>query len=158
MRVGIGYDVHPFAGGREMWLGCVQIPSERGLLGHSDADVLAHAIADALLGAAALGDIGTHFPAEDPQWEGVPGFDLLAHVRAQLDGAGFAIVNVDGMVVMEEPRIGAHRDQMRARIGEALGIDASRVGVKATSNDRMGYIGRGEGAAAMAVALIEEAS
>lgn len=155
MRVGIGYDVHPFAEGREMWLGCVRIPHDRGLLGHSDADVLAHAIADALLGAAAIGDIGTHFPAEDPTWGGVPGAEMLAVIRRLLDEAGFEIVNVDGMVIAEQPRIGAYRDAMRARIGEALGIEAARVGVKASSNDRMGFVGRGEGAAALAVALVE---
>ena len=153
-RVGTGYDVHPFAEGRTLMLGGVEFPHHRGLRGHSDADVLLHAIADALLGAAALGDIGRHFPPGDPQYEGVSSLLLLARVAGLLLAEGWVVVNVDSTLVAERPRIGDSTTAMRAHIASALNIDAARVGVKATTNEGLGFVGREEGIAAMAVALI----
>jgi 2-C-methyl-D-erythritol 2,4-cyclodiphosphate synthase len=154
IRVGTGYDVHQFAEGRRLVLGGVEFPHHRGLLGHSDADVLLHAIADALLGAANLGDIGRHFPAEDPRFEGISSTLLLARVAGLLAAAGWQVVNVDSTVIAERPRIAPAVPEMREHIADALGIDAARVGVKATTNERMGFVGREEGIAALAVALI----
>lgn len=154
-RVGIGYDVHRFADDRPLVLGGVAIPHERGLAGHSDADVLLHAIADALLGAASLGDIGRHFPPSDPRWAGVDSQMLLRSVADLLRKAGWSPVNVDATLIAEAPRIGPHTGAMRAAIAGCLGVNADAVGVKATTNEGMGFVGREEGIAALAVALIE---
>jgi len=154
-RVGIGYDVHRFEDGRPLVLGGVRIPSERGLAGHSDADVLIHAIIDALLGAAALGDIGTHFPDSDERWRGADSRDLLAQAVLLVAGAGFRIVNVDTSVALELPRIAPHVSGMRTELAVLLEIDVSCVSVKATTGEGMGFVGRGEGAAAWAVCALE---
>ena len=135
----------------------MQIPYERGLAGHSDADVLAHAVIDALLGAAGLGDIGEHFPDDEERWRDVDSIDLLQAIVAMVIAAGLEIVNVDCTVLMEQPRLGPHRGAIRERLAEALGLDATRVNVKATSGERMGFIGRGEGVAALAVASVQGA-
>jgi 2-C-methyl-D-erythritol 2,4-cyclodiphosphate synthase len=155
IRSGIGYDRHRFSESRRLVLGGVEIPSERGLAGHSDADVLTHAIIDALLGAAALGDIGQHFPDTDPRYEGCDSIELLAKVRSLLEDGGFAVVNVDATVILEEPRLAGFRDQMRDALAKALAVDIGRVSVKATRGEGMGFIGRGEGAACMAIATVE---
>jgi 2-C-methyl-D-erythritol 2,4-cyclodiphosphate synthase len=157
-RVGIGYDVHRLAAGRALVLGGVTIPAERGLLGHSDADVALHAIMDAILGAAALGDIGEHFPPGDPAYRGIDSRTLLAHVRELVTNAGWAVVNIDCTIVAERPKIMPHAAAMRAAIGAALGIAPERVGIKATTNEGIGFIGREEGIAAMAVAAISRES
>ncbi len=154
-RVGFGYDVHRVARGRALVLGGVRLESEWGLEGHSDADVLLHAIGDALLGAAGLGDLGTHFPPGDPKWKDASSLDLLERIRALLAGAGARIVNVDAMVVAEAPKIAPHRAAMCANVARALGIAADLVSVKATTHEQLGALGRGEGLAAMAVALVE---
>jgi 2-C-methyl-D-erythritol 2,4-cyclodiphosphate synthase len=154
-RVGIGYDIHRIVQGRPLVLGGVAFESAWGLDGHSDADVIAHAIGDALLGSMALGDLGTHFPPGDPKWEGISSLELLSGIRVLIDSGGGRIVNVDATLVAESPRIGPVRDRMCAALGAALGIDASRVSVKATTNERLGAVGRGEGLAAWAVALVE---
>jgi 2-C-methyl-D-erythritol 2,4-cyclodiphosphate synthase len=156
VRSGIGYDRHRFAEGRRLVLGGVEIPSERGLAGHSDADVLTHAIIDALLGAAGLGDIGQHFPDTDPQYAACNSIELLGKVRALLQDHGFTVVNVDATVILERPRLAPSRETMRASLAEALGVGADRVSVKATRGEGMGFIGRGEGAACMAIATVEE--
>jgi 2-C-methyl-D-erythritol 2,4-cyclodiphosphate synthase len=156
MRVGIGYDVHRFEGGRRLVLGGVEFPGEAGLAGHSDADVLLHAITDALLGACGLGDIGRHFPPEEPRWEGASSLDLLSRALALVREAGCEVGNVDATVIAERPRLAPHLAGMRERIAEALGIETSRVNVKATTNEGIGAIGRGEGIAAMAVAAVRE--
>ena len=153
-RTGIGYDVHRFAAGRRLVLGGVEIAHERGLEGHSDADVLLHAIADALLGAAALGDIGRHFPPSDPRFAGADSGDLLREVARLLREAGWAPVNVDATLIAEAPRIGPHAAAMRERIAACLGLPPDAVGVKATTNEGMGFVGRGEGIAALATAAI----
>lgn len=157
MRIGFGYDVHRLVEGRPLIIGGVEIPSDRGLLGHSDADVLLHAIADAVLGAAALGDIGTHFPDSDARWKDADSSDLLQSVERSVRAAGYSVQNVDATVVIEKPRLQPFVDQMRAAIGEALAIPLSSVSVKATTHEQMDAIGRGEGASAYAVCLIEEA-
>ena len=154
VRTGIGYDVHRFADGRPLVLGGVTIPSDRGLLGHSDADVLLHAIADAVLGAAALGDIGTHFPPSDPQWAGADSANLLRQVHALVTTSGYRIGNVDATIVAEAPKVMPHAPAMRTRIANCLGLDVSAVSVKATTNEGMGFIGREEGIAAMAIVTI----
>lgn len=156
MRVGIGYDIHRFEQGRRLVLGGVEIPGETGLAGNSDADVLLHAIIDALLGAAGLGDIGQHFPPDDPQWTDASSLDLLARALAVVREAGFAVENVDATVIAERPRLAAHIPAMRERIAQALRVESGRVSVKATTNDRLGAIGRGEGIAAMAVTVLTE--
>lgn len=156
-RVGIGYDVHRIVPGRPLVLGGVRFESDWGLEGHSDADVLAHAIGDALLGALALGDLGTHFPPGDPRWKDASSLDLLARIRALVEREGGRIVNVDAAVAAEAPKLLPVRDAMRARLAEALGITPDRVSVKATTNERLGAIGRGEGIAAWAVAMVEVA-
>ena len=151
-RVGIGYDVHRLVPGRRLVLAGVEIESELGLDGHSDADVALHAVCDALLGAAALGDIGHHFPPGDARWKDADSLDLLQRVRELL--ADYAIGNVDITIVAERPRLAPHVDLMRTRIGDALGLAVSSVSVKATTNERIGFVGRGEGIAALAVATI----
>lgn len=150
-RAGIGYDSHRFAEGRRLVLGGVEVPHDRGLSGHSDADVLTHAITDALLGAAGAGDIGTHFPDDDERWRDADSIELLRAVVERLDGAP---LNADATVICEEPRLGPHREEMERRLSAALGAPVS---VKATTNEGMGAIGRGEGVAAMAVVLFDPA-
>jgi 2-C-methyl-D-erythritol 4-phosphate cytidylyltransferase/2-C-methyl-D-erythritol 2,4-cyclodiphosphate synthase len=154
MRTGIGYDAHRFATGRRLVLGGVEIPHERGLAGHSDADVVLHAIADAVLGAAALGDIGTHFPPSDARYQDADSRELLRESVRLAREAGWTPVNVDATVLAEAPRIGPHVPAMRTQIAASLGIEAAAVGVKATTNEGMGAIGRGEGMAALAVATL----
>ena len=156
MRIGQGYDSHRFADGRPLILGGVEIPHDRGLAGHSDADVLTHAITDALLGAAGLGDLGHHFPDTDERWRGADSIALLREVVRLVAEAGLEPVNVDATVIAERPKLGRHRDAMRARLAEALGVDVARVSVKATTNERMGFVGREEGIAALAVALVRQ--
>jgi 2-C-methyl-D-erythritol 2,4-cyclodiphosphate synthase len=148
-RVGIGYDSHRFAAGRRLVLGGVEVPHEQGLTGHSDADVLTHAVTDALLGAAGAGDLGTHFPDDDERWRDADSIELL---RAVLERIGGRVINADATVICEAPRLGPHREEMERRLTEALGAPAS---VKATTNEGMGALGRGEGIAAMAVVLYE---
>lgn len=154
-RVGFGYDIHRVAPGRPLVLGGVRFESEWGLEGHSDADVLLHAIGDALLGAAALGDLGTHFPPGEPRWKNVSSLELLGRIRELLEGAGARVVNVDAMVVAEAPKLAPHRAAMCANVARALAIPPDRVSVKATTNEQLGALGRREGLAAMAVALVE---
>jgi 2-C-methyl-D-erythritol 2,4-cyclodiphosphate synthase len=153
-RSGIGYDVHRFAADRRLVLGGVEIAHLYGLAGHSDADVVLHAIVDALLGAAALGDIGHHFPPSDPSWRDADSRQFVAHAARLVRNAGFEIANVDVTVIAEEPHIGPHVSAMRRSIAEALGIGQPAVSIKATTNEGMGFIGRGEGIAALAVATI----
>jgi 2-C-methyl-D-erythritol 2,4-cyclodiphosphate synthase len=153
-RVGTGFDAHALEEGVPLVLGGVQIDHPRGLTGHSDGDVLAHALTDAVLGAAGLADIGALFPAGDPQWEGASSLDLLARAYADVRTAGWELVNADVVLIGEEPRIAPHRDEMRARLAGALGVEAERVAVRATTTDRLGFTGRGEGLAAQAVALV----
>jgi len=154
-RAGIGYDIHRRAEGRPLVLGGVRFESPWGLAGHSDADVLCHAIGDALLGAAALGDLGDHFPPGDAAWKDASSLDLLARIAALLAGRGARIVNVDAMVVAEAPKLAPAREAMRAHIARALGIELAQVSVKATTNEGLGALGRGEGIAAWAVAMVE---
>jgi 2-C-methyl-D-erythritol 2,4-cyclodiphosphate synthase len=156
IRIGIGYDVHPFAAQRPLVLGGVRLSETHGLAGHSDADVLLHAIADALLGAAALGDIGQHFPPHDPQYAGIASSVLLTRVRTLLSTEDWRIVNIDSTVVAERPRIAPYVPAMRASIAGALEIAPTCVGVKATTNEGLGFVGREEGIAAMAVALLRK--
>ena len=156
MRIGHGYDVHRLVAGRPLVLGGVTVPSDVGLDGHSDADVLTHAVIDALLGAAALGDIGSHFPDTDEEWRGADSLDLLRTVVGRLAEAGYAVGNVDATVVLQRPKLRPHVDAMRATLAAGLGVDAGRVSVKATTGEGMGFVGTGEGAAAHAVALITE--
>ena len=153
--IGLGYDTHRLVEGRPLILGGVRIEHDLGLAGHSDADVLTHAIIDAVLGAAGLGDIGAHFPDTDERWRDADSIALLRHVAALVDGEGLRVVNVDATIVLEAPKIGAHREAMRARLAEALGLEARRVNVKATTGEGMGFVGRAEGAAAMAIAALE---
>lgn len=154
MRVGLGYDVHAFDADRPLILGGVTLQDQGGLAGHSDADVVSHAVADALLGAAGLGDLGTHFSAEDVP-EGVSSLQILARTAALLADAGCSIVNVDATVVIQQVRIGPHRQEMARRVAEALSLDPDRVSIKATTTDHLGFAGRGEGAAGIAVVLVE---
>jgi len=154
VRTGLGFDTHAFAAGRPLILGGVEVPHEHGLTGHSDADVLTHAVIDALLGAAGLGDIGQHFPDTDPRFAGADSIELLRTVVERLRESGFAVVNVDATVVLERPRLAPYREAMSARLAAAIGLAAGAVSVKATTGERMGFVGRGEGAAAMAVATI----
>ncbi len=154
-RIGFGYDIHAFSPGRRLILGGVEIPSERGLLGHSDADVLLHAICDALLGAAALGDIGSHFPDDDQQFRNAPSTEFLKEVARLIKAHDYAVVNLDATVVLESPRIAAYVPRMRETIAGVLGLETGRVSVKATTHERLGALGKGEGCAAYAVALIE---
>jgi len=157
-RIGIGHDVHAFAPpeeGRPLMLGGVNIPHTAGLLGHSDADVVAHAIADAILGAARLGDIGQHFPDSDPAYAGADSLVLLTEVARLIREAGFEIVDVDCVIQAEKPRIAVHREAMRSALADAMGIDFESVGIKATTTEGLGAIGREEGIAATAVALLK---
>lgn len=154
MRTGIGYDCHRFAAGRRLVLGGVELQSELGLEGHSDADVLTHAIIDALLGAAALGDIGQHFPDTDERYRDADSLQLLRHTVERLGAQGFAIENVDATIMLERPHLSGVREQICASLAEALGLPAGRVNVKATRGEGMGFVGRGEGAAALAVATV----
>jgi 2-C-methyl-D-erythritol 2,4-cyclodiphosphate synthase len=154
-RIGQGYDVHRFAAGRRLVLGGVEIPSSRGLEGHSDADVLLHAIMDALLGAAGLGDIGVHFPPSEERWRDSDSRVLLEQVH-ELIAAQWSVINVDVTLIAETPRIGPYREAMRAVIASALRIDTAQVNVKATTNERIGFVGREEGIAALAVASLSE--
>jgi len=153
-RTGIGYDVHRFAEGRTLVLGGVTIPHERGLLGHSDADVLLHAIADAVLGAAALGDIGQHFPPADDQWKDADSRELLRQAVAMLREAGWALVNLDASVIAEAPRVNPHSAGMRLEIREVTGLPIDAISIKATTNEGLGFVGREEGIAVIAVATI----
>jgi 2-C-methyl-D-erythritol 2,4-cyclodiphosphate synthase len=150
--VGIGYDSHRLLAGRRMVIGGVEIPGELGLDGHSDADVLAHAVTDALLGAAGLGDIGEHFPDTDERWRDADSMQLLAEVVESVHNAGLEIVNVDCTVVMERPKLAPHRQAIRERLAGVLGLDLRRVNVKASTGEGIGFVGRGEGVAALAVA------
>ena len=154
VRSGIGWDSHRLVEGRPLVLGGVTVPSERGLAGHSDADVLTHAVIDALLGAAALGDIGQHFPDTDERWRDADSLALLRAVRALLDERGLAPVNVDATVICEAPKLAAHRDAMRAALAAAAGVDLDAVSVKFTTGEGMGFVGRGEGIAALAIAAV----
>lgn len=156
MRIGHGYDVHAFCEGRPLILGGVDVPCERGLAGHSDADVLAHAVADALLGAARAGDIGTLFPDTDPAYEGADSLVLLARVSELLRTRGFEIVDVDATVAAQAPKLAPHREAMRANLARAMGIPVEHTGVKATTTEHLGFVGRKEGIEAFAVALIDE--
>jgi 2-C-methyl-D-erythritol 2,4-cyclodiphosphate synthase len=155
MRVGIGYDSHRFAAGRALVLGGVRIDWPQGLDGHSDADAVAHAVTDAILGAAGLGDIGTHFPPADDRWKDADSIGLLRAAVELVAEVNYQVVNVDVTVVCEGPRIGPHAAAMRARVADAIGIAADHVSVKGKTNEAMGWIGRGEGIAVMAVALID---
>ena len=155
MRVGIGYDVHPLVEGRKLVIGGVEIPFAKGLDGWSDADVLTHAIIDALLGAAVLGDIGTHFPPGEPQYKDISSLNLLEVVRDKLSAQGWQIVNVDATVVVEQPKLSSFIDQMRLKLSDILGISSSQVSVKASTSARLGAIGRGEGIAVYAVAMVQ---
>ena len=157
-RIGHGYDVHRLVEGRRLILGGVDIPYERGLLGHSDADVLVHAIMDAILGAAALGDIGKLFPDTDERYAGADSLKLLAEVMRVLHAAGFELGNVDATVIAQRPKLAAYIDNMRANIAAAAGVQASQVSVKATTEEKLGFTGDGSGIAAHAVALITEKS
>ena len=156
-RVGLGYDSHRLAPGRRLILGGVEIPSDVGLDGHSDADVLTHAVIDALLGAAALGDIGTHFPDSDERWRDADSIELLERVSGMLAERGMTVVNVDVTVVIERPKIAPHRAMIVERLASAIGIDPGAVSVKATTGEGIGFVGRGEGAAALATAALEAA-
>jgi 2-C-methyl-D-erythritol 2,4-cyclodiphosphate synthase len=153
--VGIGYDSHRLAAGRRLVIGGVEIPHEQGLEGHSDADVLAHAIADALLGAAGLGDIGEHFPDTDGRWRDADSIELLAAVVGMLAAAGLRIVNVDCTVLMEQPKLSPHRQAIRARLSRTLALQEERVNVKASTGEGIGFVGRGEGVAALALASLD---
>jgi len=153
--VGIGYDSHRLLAGRRMVIGGVEIPGELGLDGHSDADVLAHAVTDALLGAAGLGDIGEHFPDTDERWRDADSMQLLAEVVGSVEGAGLEIVNVDCTVVMERPKLAPHRQAIRERLAGVLGLDLTRVNVKASTGEGIGFVGRGEGVAALAIAGLD---
>jgi 2-C-methyl-D-erythritol 2,4-cyclodiphosphate synthase len=157
-RTGIGYDSHRLEAGRRLVLGGVEVPgAERGLAGHSDADALTHAVIDALLGAAGLGDIGQHFPDDDERWRDSDSLDLLSQVCVFLDDHGYAVGHVDATVICEAPKLGPFRDDMRRTLAGTIGIGARAVNVKFTTNERMGALGRGEGIAAMAVATVERA-
>ena len=156
MRIGHGYDVHRLAEGRKLILGGVDIPWEKGLLGHSDADVLTHAVMDALLGAAGLGAIGQHFPDTDPAYAGADSLKLLEHVVALLRERGFAVGNVDATILAQRPKLAPHIPRMRDNLARVMGIDPGRVNVKATTEEGLGFTGSGEGIAAHGVALIEK--
>ena len=157
MRAGIGYDVHAFTTGRRLVLGGVNIPFEKGLEGWSDADVLTHAVMDALLGAAALGDIGSHFPPGEPEYRNISSLELLGRVRDKLAENGWRVGNIDATVVAEHPRLIDYIDEMKEHLGRVLGLEAGCVSIKASTSEGLGFIGRGEGIAAVAVALLEEA-
>ena len=155
IRVGIGYDVHPLVEGRKCILGGVDIPHDKGLEGHSDADVLMHAICDAVLGALGLGDIGHFFPNTDPRWKGAPSRIFLEEAARQVVARGGKLVNIDASIIAQEPKVSPHIAAIKRNLAGALGITEDRVGVKATTNEHLGFIGRGEGIAAMAVASVD---
>ena len=155
IRVGVGYDAHKLAGGRKLILGGVEIPFEKGLLGHSDADVIIHAVIDAVLGACALGDIGSHFPDDDPAYAGASSLELLRRVSDSIRQAGYAVGNIDCVCVAQSPRIAPFTGDMRKNIAAALGIDADQVSVKGKTEEGMGFTGAGEGIAAYAVGVLE---
>jgi 2-C-methyl-D-erythritol 2,4-cyclodiphosphate synthase len=155
IRIGHGFDVHAFAEGRRLVIGGVDIPHDRGLLGHSDADVLIHAICDALLGAAALGDIGRHFPDSDPRYKGIDSRELLRHVAGLLDARGWRVGNVDATIIDQAPRMALHIPAMCEHLAADLGIPVEALNVKATTTEKLGFTGRGEGIAAEAVCLIQ---
>ena len=154
MRVGMGYDVHKLVEGRDLILGGVKIEHSLGLLGHSDADVLVHAIMDALLGAAALGDIGKHFPDTDEQYKGADSMKLLAHVAELIEQEGYVIENIDATIIAQRPKMAPYISQMKQHIADDLNLDASQVGIKAKTNEKLGFLGREEGIAVQAVALL----
>ena len=156
IRIGCGFDAHAFADGRALIVGGVCIPNARGLAGHSDADLLSHAVCDALLGAFALGDIGAHFPDDDEQWRDVKSLTLLAKVAKKTRDAGGRILNIDASVAMQSPKLSPYICEMRQNLADAAGVDISQVSVKATTADKLGFVGREEGAAAFAVALVEQ--
>jgi 2-C-methyl-D-erythritol 2,4-cyclodiphosphate synthase len=156
IRTGIGFDIHRFAPGRKLMLGGVEIPCEVGLEGHSDADVLCHALADALLGAVADGDIGQHFPNTDARWKDADSIELLRHVVGRVRSKGFRVINVDSVVTAQKPKVMPYAGQMRARLAVALGIDVDSVSIKATTMEGLGAIGRAEGVAVMAIATVEK--
>jgi 2-C-methyl-D-erythritol 2,4-cyclodiphosphate synthase len=155
LRIGQGYDVHAFTAGDHITLGGEKIPHTHGILAHSDGDVLLHSICDALLGAAGLGDIGMHFPDTDVRWKGADSRQFVRHVRDLLKVSDYVVVNVDTTVICEAPRLGKYREAMRANIAADLGINITRVNIKATTSEKMGFIGRAEGLACQAIALIE---
>ncbi len=155
MRVGVGYDVHPLVSGRRLVLGGVDIPFDKGLDGHSDADVLVHAIVDALLGATGLGDIGIHFPSSDSRYKDISSVSLLREIVALLRAEGWYVCNVDASIVAEQPRLAPFISQMRQILGDAMGIDTDCVGIKSSTSKGLGFLGKGEGIAAHAVALVE---
>jgi len=157
LRIGLGVDAHAFSDGVPLVLGGIAIESPRGLAGHSDGDVIAHALIDALLGGAGLGDIGSLFPPGEAEWEGASSLDLLRRAAAQVHDAGWELVNADCILIGEEPRIAPLREQMRERLAEAVGADAERINVRATTTDKLGFTGRGQGLAAQAVALVKPA-
>lgn len=154
VRIGTGFDVHKLVTGEDLWLGGIRIDHDKGLAGHSDADVALHAIVDALLGAIGKGDIGSHFPPSDPQWKGANSSQFLAHAAELVGKSGYRTGNVDLTIICEAPKIGPHRDAMRHRIAELLGVDMDAISVKATTTERLGFTGRGEGIAAQAVATV----
>ena len=158
MRIGTGYDVHRLTAGRDLVIGGVRIPYEKGLLGHSDADVLLHAIMDALLGAAALGDIGKHFPDTDMAYQGISSVKLLEHVKELLEEQCFLIENIDATIIAQAPKMRPHIETMRENIAKALEIEISQVNIKATTEEGLGFTGRGEGIASQAIALLTEAA
>ncbi len=155
MRSGIGYDLHRLANGRKLILGGIEVPFEKGPVGHSDGDALAHAICDALLGAAGLGDIGTHFPDTDPRWKGASSLVFLERTRKLLDEQRLNIGHIDAVVILERPKLGPHFPAMRAALAKALGIEPPRINLKAKTNEGVGEIGRGEAIAAQAIATLE---
>lgn len=158
MRVGIGYDSHRLVTGRPLILGGVNIPFDMGLAGHSDADALLHAIGDALLGAASLGDIGMHFPDNDPQWKDAKSSDLLRAIAGKISASGFHVENIDATVIAEQPRISAYIESMRDTIAGILQVPSACISIKGKTNEKMGWLGRGEGIACLAVALLVETS
>ncbi len=158
MRIGNGYDVHVLCNDRKFIMGGVEIPYEKGLLGHSDADVLVHAIMDAMLGSLALGDIGKHFPDTDPAYKGISSIKLLKHVNELIKSKGYTVGNVDSIIAAQRPKMAPHIEQMRENIAEALECDVDRISVKATTTEKLGFEGRGEGISSYAVVLLEEIS
>lgn len=158
MRVGLGYDVHRLVDGRKLILGGVEIPYEKGLLGHSDADVLLHAIMDALLGAAALGDIGRHFPDTDPEYKGISSLVLLKKVREKLEEKNYVIENIDATIIAQKPKMLPYREQMRKNIADALQVDITQINVKATTEEGLGFTGNGEGISSQAIASLNTVS
>lgn len=154
IRIGLGYDVHELKKGERLILGGVAVPYEKGSVGHSDGDVLCHALVDAILGAANMGDIGVHFPSQDERWKGTSSLEFVQWAAEKVREKGFQIVNIDGTIILQEPGLGRHLARMKSLVGNALGIEQEKVSIKATTTDFLGFIGRGEGVAAMAVATL----